>query len=530
MPFLLAAAIVAAGVQGFEQFEVVREAREEAGLELAFRKFFLWIAVEHDAGAHTHFAAPHAARASRLQGQGADRYGHAEVAHGVGGAGVWWIEPADGARIDAARCGFQFGDDFHGAPFRRARDRAAGIQGLEDVGQAGVAAQARLHGGGHLQHAAVARHLEQGRYLDGARGGDAADVVAQQVDDHQVFRAILRIIGQRPGAVRIFFHLFGRSGRRRAFHGTRRQLALRMAHEQLRRQRQQGAAIGQHQQRAIRHGLTRAQPRIQGQGRTEGVEAQTIGVVDLVGVAGHDVVVDALQRAREFGLIHICVDIGHAGRRGIHACVQPLLHVVLRQLGAMLKDEHLRQWRRAGAGRARRHGQQVRAQLVAAHADGVLAAFQGPLQPFEQGRPLLPLGAPQDRRQARVQARTGAGCAGVVEQGETVGMHGDSRGGDLPQQHGDLQRRVLGWIDLEAALGVAVPASDDEADDQGGARRHFAFLAMAFGGGHAQGLLERQFHAVVELVHAHLQALVLIHQRIADQHARHARIADGEIE
>ena len=47
-------------------------------------------------------------------------------------------------------------------------------------------------------------------------------------------------------------------------------------------------------------------------------------------------------------------------------------------------------------------------------------------------------------------------------------------------------------------------------------------------GGHAQRLLQGGFEAVEELVHAHLQALVLAHQGVAGQHAHHAGVLLGE--
>jgi hypothetical protein len=46
----------------------------------------------------------------------------------------------------------------------------------------------------------------------------------------------------------------------------------------------------------------------------EGIEAQAVGVVDLVGVACRDVVVDARQRGAERLLVDVGADVGDAGR------------------------------------------------------------------------------------------------------------------------------------------------------------------------------------------------------------------------
>jgi hypothetical protein len=75
-----------------------------------------------------------------------------------------------------------------------------------------------------------------------------------------------------------------------------------------------------------------------------------------------------------------------------------------------------------------------------------------------------------------------------------------------------------------------VPASDHKAGQHRGARRGVGFVRLAFAGGETQRLFQRQLHAVVELVHAQLQAFVFIDQRIADQHPRHARILRREVE
>ena len=55
--------------------------------------------------------------------------------------------------------------------------------------------------------------VEQGGSVDAAGDGDASQVVAQQVDDHQVFGAVFRVGRQRQRALRV-------DGRRRASAGA----------------------------------------------------------------------------------------------------------------------------------------------------------------------------------------------------------------------------------------------------------------------------------------------------------------------
>ncbi len=70
-------------------------------------------------------------------------------------------EDTDGAAIDAARALFQFGDNFHGADFRRAGDRAAGKQRADDSLDACPGFQLRRHRGNHLMHRRIGFHGEE---------------------------------------------------------------------------------------------------------------------------------------------------------------------------------------------------------------------------------------------------------------------------------------------------------------------------------------------------------------------------------
>ncbi len=72
-------------------------------------------------------------------------------------------------------------------------DRATGKQRAQNLCKAQVIAQFGLDGRGHLPDAAIRVDREQRGHRDRARRRDTPDIVAQQVDDHQVLGAILWI-------------------------------------------------------------------------------------------------------------------------------------------------------------------------------------------------------------------------------------------------------------------------------------------------------------------------------------------------
>ena len=143
------------------------------------------LGIGDDAAADAHLA--------RAAGEhhGADR--HVEL--GVAGR----RDMADGAGIDAARTRLELADDLHGAHLGRAGDRAAGEQGAEHVLEPHVGPELGLDAGSHLMHRAVGLDREQVGDLDRADLRHAAEIVAQQIDDHQVLGALLLVHGE-PGA------------------------------------------------------------------------------------------------------------------------------------------------------------------------------------------------------------------------------------------------------------------------------------------------------------------------------------------
>src|ERR1043165_1752024 len=87
-------------------------------------------------------------------------------------------KPAERSRVEPARAGFEFGDDFAGAFFRRAGDAAAGEARAKCRGVIDLGAQAALDRGDEMEHLLVAFELEQFRDGDAAEFAHAAEVVA----------------------------------------------------------------------------------------------------------------------------------------------------------------------------------------------------------------------------------------------------------------------------------------------------------------------------------------------------------------
>ncbi len=83
-----------------------------------------------------------------------------------------------------ATLGLQFIDNLHRPHFRRAGDRAAGKGGAQQVAGVQRHWQAGGDGADQMMDRRERLHHEQLGDPDAARDGDAADVVAHQVDNH----------------------------------------------------------------------------------------------------------------------------------------------------------------------------------------------------------------------------------------------------------------------------------------------------------------------------------------------------------
>ena len=127
-------------------------------------------------------------------------------------------DQTDGTAVDAPRLGFDGADDLHRAGFGCARDRTAGEQRPEQLHQAGAGPEPSRDVGGQLEHRLVALDGEERRHVDTAGLGDAGDVVAHEVDDHDVLGALLGAGTEAAGQAPILVPVTTTS--RRALHGA----------------------------------------------------------------------------------------------------------------------------------------------------------------------------------------------------------------------------------------------------------------------------------------------------------------------
>ncbi len=111
---------------------------------------------------------------------------------------------ADGSGVDAAGVGFELADDLHGADLGGAGDGAAGKHGGEDVVEGGARTQGGGDGGGHLVEGLVALDGEEVVDVHGAGKADAAEVVAEEVDDHDMLGAVLFVALERERGGGVF--------------------------------------------------------------------------------------------------------------------------------------------------------------------------------------------------------------------------------------------------------------------------------------------------------------------------------------
>ncbi|EWS58085.1 hypothetical protein Y694_04010 [Methylibium sp. T29-B] len=439
----MAHALLARRVQGLEDREARIEAGQETPLQLAFPVFVLGLAVQHDAGTDAQPARAQTVGRGRAQGQRADRHRQAEVAAGPVRRCGRQVDPADGATVQAAWRAFQPGDQLHRVVLGGAGDRAAGKHGAQHRRQVGAGCQLGTDRRGHLEHGGMRLHLEQLRHLHRAGAGDATEVVAQQVDDHQVLGAVLGVQAQQPGGLAVAFE--HRTARRRALHRLGDEPALRMADEQLRRARQhvcdaaRGHLVGrQRDEGAIGHRLARTQPAVERDRRAVGLEVQPVGVVDLVGLAGADGLVDVADRGVEGGAVHAGLHVQRAGRARLGRALprgQPVPGLVGRQPPQFAEHQYAQ--RGPGVAGAATGLQQLRAPFVVGQQHrvqaGALVGLDRAPHRVERGRILAavrphmvrvePAARPLRGRRAVVQQRKGLH---VVAHRHSVSVHAHS--------------------------------------------------------------------------------------------------------
>ena len=141
-----------------------------AGFVLGFFKFGSGVRVGDDAGADV------VVEVSVFVNEGAD--GDVELGFAVE------AEVAHGAGVETAWGGLEFGDDFGGAFFGRAGDGAAGEAGTESIDGRLILAEGSANGGDEVVDVLEFFELEHVGDLHGAVFTNLAEIVAEEVGDH----------------------------------------------------------------------------------------------------------------------------------------------------------------------------------------------------------------------------------------------------------------------------------------------------------------------------------------------------------
>ena len=151
------------------------------------------------------------------------------------------LDPAHRSRIGAARLGLELAQGLDRGDLGRPGDRPAREDRRQNVDRVEAIAEPRGDPADHLVERREALDREQLGHLDAARLRDPREVVAHQVDDHQILGALLGVCGQR----RRFGGIGGGLGpsRRGALHRLGLDHALADGEELLGRQRQDRALV-----------------------------------------------------------------------------------------------------------------------------------------------------------------------------------------------------------------------------------------------------------------------------------------------
>src|ERR1041385_5344807 len=201
----------------------------------------------------------------------------------------------------AAR-GLEAVDQLHGPDLRRAGERAGGERGEERIDGRAAAAQAAAYVGDQMHDVAVALDVAEVSDLDRAAGADAPEIVAAEVDEHEVLGALFRV--DEKALLELEVGLARGAARQRAGDGARLHVVAGDAHQHLRRRADQRALRGA-QQEHVRRRIDRAQRAVERQ-RVLRIERRgpTLRQHDLEDLAGDDPLLRSAPHAQKRRAIH----------------------------------------------------------------------------------------------------------------------------------------------------------------------------------------------------------------------------------
>lgn len=214
------------------------------------------------------------------------------------------VEIQERAAVEAAPGRLELIDDLHGADLRRTGDGAAGETAGDQVQR--ILARCKLGGDAtdQVMHVGIALQGEQLRYFHRTDAAAAAQIVAQQIDDHQVLGSIL---AARQQLLRLRLIIVGVIAAapsaldRTGFHMTVADLEKALG-----RQAENGVAIAQAPKTRERRGAGLAQCQVSRPGIARAGRLKALGEVHLIAIASEDVALDAFDRLA----IAVLVDSG----------------------------------------------------------------------------------------------------------------------------------------------------------------------------------------------------------------------------
>ena len=206
------------------------------------------------------------------------------------------VEIADGAAVEPAPRRLEPADDLHRANLRRAGQRAGRERRDERVEPVAVLGELALDARHEMHHVRVALERHELRHADAADLGDAADVVAAEVDEHDVLGALLLVPPQLLGQPLI---LVGRrAAAARAGNRMRLDVPAFDAHEHLRRGADDGL-LAHADEEHVRRRVDVPQRAVDVERRRGRRRVEALRQHGLVDLAGGDVFLNLPHRAFE---------------------------------------------------------------------------------------------------------------------------------------------------------------------------------------------------------------------------------------
>ena len=115
------------------------------------------------------------------------------------------MQISDGPAINATGFRLGFVDDLHGRDFRCAGNGSAGVNRFKNVVKSHVVSKFRRDFGCHLEQSFMRFNFEHFVCADRSWFRNPSQVIPQQIDNHDVFGAVFKVIKEKFLQLGIFF-------------------------------------------------------------------------------------------------------------------------------------------------------------------------------------------------------------------------------------------------------------------------------------------------------------------------------------